>query len=91
VGQLPHQVGDAHGRLDAGRVAHHDQPAAACQAAHRLAREGPAERVDDDVDAAGSEPGKPVREALALEADDADLAQSAVGGGSGLLGRTPGR
>jgi len=87
VGELPHQVGDAQGRLGAGRVAHHDGPAAAGQAAYRLAGEGTAERVDDDVDAAGSEPGKPVGEALALEVDDADVAQSAIGSGGGLLGR----
>jgi hypothetical protein len=66
-------------------------PAATGQATDRLARDGPSERVDDDVDAAGSEPGKPVGKALALEVDDADLAQSAVGGGSGLLRRASGR
>jgi hypothetical protein len=88
MSQLPNQVGDAHGRLGPSRVAHHDQPAAACQAACRLAGDGPAERVNGDVDAAGGEPGEPVGEGLALEADDADLAQSAVGGGSRLLGRT---
>jgi hypothetical protein len=48
-------------------------------------------RVDSDVDATGREPGKPVGEALVLEVDDADLAQSAGGSGSGLLDRTSGR
>jgi hypothetical protein len=57
---VPHQVGDAHGRLGASRVAHHHHTAAACQATYRLAREGSPERVDDDIDAAGSELGKPV-------------------------------
>jgi hypothetical protein len=47
------------------------------------------ERINDDVDADRSEPGKPVGETLALEVDDADLAQSAVG--SGLLRRASGR
>jgi hypothetical protein len=91
VGQLPYQVGDAHRRLRAGRVAHDHHTAAAGQATDRLARDGPAERVDGDVDAARGEPGKPVGEALVLEVDDADLAQSAIGGGSGLLRRTSGR
>ena len=91
MSQFPHQVGDAHGRLSAGRVAHDHHTAAARQAAHRLACDGSAERVDGDVDAARGEPGKPVGEALALEVDDADLAQPVVGSGSGLLRRTSGR
>ena len=74
MGQLPHQVGDAHGRLGACRIAHHHHPAAARQAGHRLARQRPTERINDDVDASRGEPGKPVGEALALEVDDVDLA-----------------
>jgi hypothetical protein len=61
-----HQVGDAHGRLGARRVAHHHHTAAACQAAPPPSPSGAPERINDDVDAARSEPGKPVGEALAL-------------------------
>jgi hypothetical protein len=61
------------------------------QAAHCLARERSPERVNDDVDAARSEPGKPVGEALTLEVDNVDLAQSVIGSGSGLLRRASSR
>jgi hypothetical protein len=73
-------------RLGARRVAQHHHTATARQAAHRLAREGSSERINDDVDAARSEPDKPVGEALTLEVDQIDLTQSAIGSGSGLLG-----
>ena len=69
----------------------HHRTATARQAAYRLAREWPAERINDDVDAARSEPSKPVGEALTLEVDDVDLAQSAIGSGRGLLRRASSR
>ena len=50
-GPLPHKVGDEEVRFCAGGVAHHHDPSAWRQPADGLARQGPTDRVNDNVDA----------------------------------------